>query len=275
MKLELIDVHKSFKDKEVLRGIDLVLPEGKTTVVIGPSGGGKSTILRLLLRLIVPERGRILVDGQDLLAFDQKQLNAYRLKVGMVFQMAALFDSLTIGENVAFSLLENSDLSHEEMLKIAVEKLKLVDLPDTEDLYPAELSGGMKKRASFARAIARDPKAVLYDEPTTGLDPITSTVIEDLIKSLQQHTKATSVVVTHQLSTIFRTADVIAMIYEGRIIGTGTPEEFRDHPNPIINQFIEGRVEVEKKTTAGPDPADRPAGAVQMDFIQPRPGEGQ
>lgn len=241
--IELISVHKSFKGKEVLKGIDLAIPDAQTTVIIGPSGCGKSTILRLILRLIDPDVGDVRVDGQSILAFQRTELEEYRLKVGMVFQMAALFDSLTIGENVAFSLLERSNKAHDEILEIAQEKLKLVNLEGTEDLFPAELSGGMKKRASFARAIARDPRIVLYDEPTTGLDPITSTVIEDLIKSLQQQLGTTSVVVTHQLSTIFRTADTIAMIYGGKIIGTGTPEEFRDHSNPIINQFIAGRVE--------------------------------
>lgn len=240
--IEVCNLHKRFGDKEVLRGIDLSFQEGQTTVVIGPSGCGKSTILRLILHLINPEQGEIRVNDVDIFQLHSSELEAYRSQIGMVFQSAALFDSLKVWENVGFMFLENSNKSRAEIKRIAEEKLALVGLEDSGDLYPSELSGGMQKRVGIARAIARDPKILLYDEPTTGLDPVTSTVIEDLINDLQQRIGGISIVVTHQLSTIFRTADLIAMFYQGRILDTGTPDEMKQSSNEIVRNFLEGKV---------------------------------
>lgn len=242
--IEFINVHKSFKGKEVLQGVDLAIPDARTTVIIGPSGCGKSTTLRLLLRLIEPDEGDVRVDGRSVLAFNRSQLDAYRLQVGMVFQRAALFDSLTVGENVAFSLLENSNMAHDRILAIAREKLSLVNLAGTEDLYPAELSGGMQKRASFARAIARDPKIILYDEPTTGLDPTNTRRIDRLIREMQAKLKVTSIAVTHDIASAFFISDRVALLYNRGIHFVGTPEEAKRSRDPVVAGFIEGEMEV-------------------------------
>ncbi len=236
-------VSKAFGPKPILRGVSFECPSARTTVIIGPSGCGKSTTLRLLLKLIEPDSGRVLVDGQDIAGLDQKALEDYRRQVGVVFQSAALFDSLRVWENVGFPLLEGTRTPHDKIRKLAEEKLEIVGLAGTADLYPAELSGGMQKRVGFARAIVCNPRVVLYDEPTTGLDPITSTVIEDLISTIKTTGGATSVVVTHQLSTIFRTADQIVMFHSGNVLATGTVEDFRTSGNPMVRNFIEGKVE--------------------------------
>lgn len=242
MQVQLSGVTKRFGDKHVLEGVDIGFEPGKITVVIGPSGCGKSTILRLLLGLQKPDLGRVLVDGQDLSTFDEKDWLAYREKMGMVFQSAALFDSLSIRRNVGFALAEHTKLSRDEIDRIADDKLRQVGLSGQGNLKPSEISGGMQKRVGIARAIARDPSLVLYDEPTTGLDPITSTVIEDLIVSVAKQTGATSIVVTHQLSTIFRTADRIVMLLGGVVIGEGAPDEMKHSPDPRIRGFLSGEV---------------------------------
>jgi phospholipid/cholesterol/gamma-HCH transport system ATP-binding protein len=236
-------VAKAFGPKPILRGVSFACPTGKTTVIIGPSGCGKSTTLRLLLKLIEPDSGRVLVDDQDIATLSRAALDDYRRQVGIVFQSAALFDSLKVWENVGFPLLEGTNTPHDRIRKIAEEKLEIVGLGGTADLFPAELSGGMQKRVGFARAIVCNPRVVLYDEPTTGLDPITSTVIEDLITTIKTTTGATGVVVTHQLSTIFRTADQIVMFHSGHVLATGTVEEFRNSETPMVRNFIEGKVE--------------------------------
>jgi len=240
--IELVDVYKKFGSKTVLDGVTTKLEEGKTTVLIGPSGCGKSTILRIILRLIEADSGEIIVDGEDLLKYSPSKMDLFRTRIGMVFQSAALFDSLTIWENVGFALLERENLKPEKVREIASEKLKIVGLEGSEDLYPSELSGGMQKRAAIARAIAHDPDIIFYDEPTTGLDPITSTLIENLIKELQVKTKKTSIIVTHQHSTIFRTSDIITMFYKGKVYFTGTPDEIKNTNDELIRNFIEGRV---------------------------------
>lgn len=241
--IEVSNLHKRFGNKHVLRGIDFVFQDNQTTVVIGPSGCGKSTILRLILRLLLPDEGEIRVDGVNISQLRrQDDLDRYRSGIGMVFQSAALFDSLRVWENVGFMYLENTRMPRPKVKAIAEEKLRLVGLEGSADLYPSELSGGMQKRAGIARAIAQDPKIILYDEPTTGLDPVTSTVIEDLISSLQQRTGGISIVVTHQLSTIFRTADLITMFYEGKILDTGTVEQMKNSNNEIVRNFLEGKV---------------------------------
>jgi len=240
--IELFDVHKKFGSKIVLDGVTTKLEDGKTTVLIGPSGCGKSTILRIILKLIEADSGKVIVDGEDILKYSSNKMDLFRTKIGMVFQSAALFDSLTIWENVGFALLERENQKPDKVKKIASEKLRIVGLEGAEDLYPSELSGGMQKRAAIARAIAHDPDIIFYDEPTTGLDPITSTLIENLIKELQVKTKKTSVIVTHQHSTIFRTADIITMFYKGKVYFTGLPDEIKNSNDELIKNFIEGKV---------------------------------
>jgi phospholipid/cholesterol/gamma-HCH transport system ATP-binding protein len=236
------NIHKHFGSKQVLRGINCQFNDKCKTVVIGPSGCGKSTILRIILRLLEPNEGFIEVDGQNILDLHPRELEAYRSQIGMVFQSAALFDSLKVWENVGFTYLENSTKSRQEIKKIAEEKLSWVGLEGSSDLFPSELSGGMQKRVGIARAIAQNPKILLYDEPTTGLDPVTSTVIEDLINNLQDLTGGISIVVTHQISTIFRTADQIIMFYEGQVLDQGTPDEMKNSSNLTVRNFLEGKI---------------------------------
>ncbi|MGV3525638.1 MAG: ABC transporter ATP-binding protein [Candidatus Sericytochromatia bacterium] len=242
MVIRVENLKKRFGKKQVLQGIDFTFQDGQTTVVIGPSGCGKSTILRLILGLLRPDEGSIWINDLDVLKLTPKELEAYRSQIGMVFQSAALFDSLKVWENVGFTLLETTQQSRSEIKKIAEEKLELVGLAGSADLFPAELSGGMQKRVGIARAIARDPQILFYDEPTTGLDPVTSTVIEDLINTLQERIQGISIVVTHQLSTIFRTADMISMFYEGRVLDSGTPDQMKQSENETVRNFLEGKV---------------------------------
>lgn len=239
--IQLEDVHMTFGERKILQGVSLEFPAGKVSVVIGPSGCGKSTILRLVSGLQKPTSGRVLVDGEDITKLDADGMKSYRQQLGFLFQAGALFDSMTVGQNVAFSLTEHLKLPKAEVDRIVKEKLGVVNLPGMEELYPANLSGGMQKRVSLARAIARDPGTILYDEPTTGLDPITSTVIEELIVKLAKETQATSIVVTHQHSTIYR-GDYITMLYQGKVVGGGTPDEMRSTQVPLIRNFLDGRV---------------------------------
>jgi phospholipid/cholesterol/gamma-HCH transport system ATP-binding protein len=239
--IRLENVCVSFGDRQILKGINLVFPAGETSVVIGPSGCGKSTVLRLVSGLLQPTSGRIWVGDVDITRLTRQEMKAYRQGLGFLFQAGALFDSMTVGENVAFSLTEHLRLSQDELDRIVNEKLAIVDLPGLGHLYPANLSGGMQKRVSLARAIARDPSLILYDEPTTGLDPITSTVIESLIVRLTRDTRATSIVVTHQHSTIY-CGDRITMLYQGQVVGTGTPDDMRQTQVPLIRNFLDGRV---------------------------------
>ncbi|MGE3728753.1 MAG: ABC transporter ATP-binding protein [Candidatus Sericytochromatia bacterium] len=241
--IEVKNLKKSFGRKQVLRGIDFTFADGQTTVVIGPSGCGKSTILRLILQLIKPDEGEVWVNGMNIATLKrQDELDKYRSQIGMVFQSAALFDSLKVWENVGFMFLENTRMPRDKVKALAEEKLEMVGLAGSGDLYPSELSGGMQKRAGIARAIAQDPKIILYDEPTAGLDPVTSTVIEDLIIDMQNRLDGISIVVTHQLSTIFRTAERITMFYEGKILDTGSVEEMKHSSNETVRNFLEGKV---------------------------------
>lgn len=236
-------VYKNFRDKEVLKGLDLDILEAETMVIIGRSGCGKSVFLKHIMGLIKPDAGEIWVDGQEITAMKGRDLNDARRKFGMVFQGAALFDSMTVGQNVGFFLNEYTDLSDAAVRDVVEEKLRLVGLDNIQDLKPAELSGGMKKRVSLARAIAHDPKVVLYDEPTTGLDPIMADVINDLIIKLDEKLDVTSIVVTHDMVSAYKIADRIAMLYGGKIVAVGTPNEIRESQNPVIQQFINGRAE--------------------------------
>jgi phospholipid/cholesterol/gamma-HCH transport system ATP-binding protein len=240
--IDIIKVTKSFGDKKVLDGVTLSIEMGKTTAIIGPSGCGKSTLLRLILALDRPDSGSIMVEGVDVTKLSEAQLSKVRRSMGMVFQSSALFDSMTVGENVGFALHEHTTLTEPEIKKIVLEKLKLVDLAGVYDLMPSELSGGMQKRVSLARALAFGPKILLYDEPTTGLDPQTSASIENLINKLACDLKVTSILVTHQLSTIFRTAARIVMLHQGKLIEGGTVEQVRRSPNIVLEQFIEAGI---------------------------------
>lgn len=241
--IEIEDLYKSFGSKVVLAGLTLSIEHGETMVVIGGSGTGKSVLLKHVIGLMKPDRGRVIVEGQDIEQLDEAQLTEVRKKFGMLFQGAALFDSLSVWENVGFSLAQHTNLSPRQIREIAREKLALVGLKDVEDLMPAELSGGMKKRVGLARAIAHDPKIMLYDEPTTGLDPIMADVINELIIRLKEQLKVTSIAITHDMTSAYKIADRIAMLYQGRIQEVGTPAEIRASANPIVRQFITGSAE--------------------------------
>jgi phospholipid/cholesterol/gamma-HCH transport system ATP-binding protein len=241
--IEIQDLRKGFGGSEVLRGVNLTIKRGETVVVIGRSGCGKSVLLKHIIGLMKPDAGRILVDGVDVTAIDGKELYQFRRKFGMLFQGAALFDSLSVWENVGLGLLEHTDMGEEEIRKRVREKLALVGLTDIEDARPSDLSGGMKKRVGLARAIAMDPEIVLYDEPTTGLDPIMADVINQLIRTLQKTLKITSIAVTHDMKSAYMIGDQLAMLHEGRIVFEGTPEEIMRTHDAAIRQFIEGRAE--------------------------------
>ena len=239
--ISLRQLNITFGTHTVLDNIDLDVYKGETLAVLGPSGTGKSTVLRSMIGLLEPNGGQIFIQGEDVSGLDEDGWNRLRMKMGMVFQYSALFDFLTVGENVAFGLRQHTDKSNEEIQGIVTQMLDLVGLPDTQDLYPAELSGGMKKRVGLARAIAVDPEIVLYDEPTAGLDPIMSRNISRLIKKTQEQLHVTSVLVTHDMQSAFYAADRVAMLYEGHIVAIGTAEEMKNSTNPIVKAFIEGR----------------------------------
>jgi len=226
--------------KQVLDGLDLDVRTGETLVVLGPSGTGKSVLLKHIIGLMRPDAGSIQVNGEEIVGMDERRLDKMRLKFGMLFQGAALFDSMTVGENVGLSLTEHTRMSGAEIRRRVSERLEWVGLKDVEQMKPASLSGGMKKRVGLARALAMDPEVILYDEPTTGLDPITGDVINQLIRAMQQRLGVTSIVVTHELMSAYKVGDRMSMIYQGRVVFTGTPGEVRDTSNPMVRQFIEG-----------------------------------
>lgn len=239
--ISLRQLNITFGTHTVLDNVDLDVYKGETLAVLGPSGTGKSTVLRSMIGLLEPNGGQIFIQGEDVSGLDEDGWNRLRMKMGMVFQYSALFDFLTVGENVAFGLRQHTDKSDEEIQGIVTQMLDLVGLPGTQDLYPAELSGGMKKRVGLARAIAVNPEIVLYDEPTAGLDPIMSRNISRLIKKTQEQLHVTSVLVTHDMQSAFYAADRVAMLYEGHIVAIGTAEEMKNSTNPIVKAFIEGR----------------------------------
>jgi len=238
--IRYVGLHKSFDAKPVLRGVDLDVVRGQTVVVLGGSGSGKSVLLRHAIRLHQPDSGEVWVDGQEITGCDEEQLIETRKKVGMLFQAGALFDSMTVFDNVAFALVEHTDWGAERIAARVAEVLGLVELPGVEELMPADLSGGMRKRVALARAIALAPRALLYDEPTTGLDPITSSTINGLIRSLQQRLGVTSIVVTHDIHSAFTVGDRIAFLDEGRILFQGTTEEARCADVPKLRSFLRG-----------------------------------
>lgn len=224
----------------MLRGLDLEIQTGETLVIIGRSGCGKSVLLKHLIGIMEPDEGTVVIDGVDIFSLSQDELDKFRLKLGMLFQGAALFDSLTVRENVGFSLYEHTQLPPDVIAEKVDEKLRLVGLAGIGDHQPASLSGGMKKRVGLARAICYDPKIILYDEPTTGLDPIMADGINELIREMHEKLRITSVAVTHDIKSAYKVATRIAMLYEGEIIGVGTPEEIRNTQDPVIRQFITG-----------------------------------
>jgi len=245
--IKLNNLSKYFGDLKVLDGINLEIPDGESLAVIGASGCGKSTLLRLLIQLELPTSGTVIIDGMDIRRLSQEGLINLRKNIGMIFQSSALFDSMNVFENVAFALREHTKLSEREISKVVKEKLKLVDLEGTQNLMPSELSGGMQKRVSIARALAFNPKIILYDEPTTGLDPITSVNIENLMLKLSRELKVTSIIVTHVLQTVYRVADRIVMLHGGKFIETGTPEDTKKTTNPVVRKFITGGLSSEMK----------------------------
>jgi phospholipid/cholesterol/gamma-HCH transport system ATP-binding protein len=243
IKICVVNLHKSFGGNYVLRGSNLEVRQGESMVVIGGSGSGKTVLIKCIIGLMQPDEGEIYVDGLEITSLNEKRMNEVRKKFGMLFQWGALFDSLTVWENVGFGLRYQRHLKEEAIRKIASEKLALVGLKNVEDLMPAELSGGMRKRVGLARAIAIEPEILLYDEPTTGIDPIMADAINDLIVQMREKLKVTSIAITHDMKSAYKIADRIAMLYQGEIIEVGTPEEIRHSSNPIVQQFVEGRSE--------------------------------
>ena len=236
------DVYKSFGKNPVLQGLNLEVKCGESMVVIGGSGTGKSVLIKCIIGLLHHDRGEIYVDGQEVSRLNEAEWNQLRKKFGMLFQRDALFDSLTVWENVGFALRRHTRLSDPEIKEIAVEKLKLVGMSNVENLMPSELSGGMRKRVSLARAIAMEPAILLYDEPTTGLDPIMANVINELIVEMREKLDVTSIAITHDMVSAYRIADRIAMLYQGQIVETGTSDDIRNSSNEIVQQFIHGDV---------------------------------
>lgn len=241
--IELRGLKKSFGRQDVLLDVNLDIRRGETMVIIGQSGGGKSVILKHMIGLLQPAHGTVTVDGVTISTPEYFDTHTIRRKMGMLFQMGALFDSMDTGENIAFALREHHpELSEKQIQETVTEKLKMINLvPEFRTKMPSELSGGMRKRVALARAIALNPEILLYDEPTTGLDPITSDVINDLILDMQSKLGVTSVVVTHDMVSAFKVADRIAMLYKGRIIEVGTVEEIKNTTNPFVHQFITGQ----------------------------------
>lgn len=238
--IELKNVYKSFGDKHVLQGLNLEIYAGETFVVLGPSGCGKSVTLKIITGLLAPDAGQVFVNGRLLNQMNQKEINEIRKDYGMLFQNAALFDSLTVGENVGFGLKQHTHKSQEEIEEISEKMLEMVGLPNISDKMPSELSGGMRKRVGLARAIALSPKIIFYDEPTTGLDPIMSTEIDHLVLKLQKELKVTSVVITHDMRSAFRIANRVGMHFEGKLWEVGNKEDFLNSKNPFVQRFIKG-----------------------------------
>ncbi|HLC18409.1 MAG TPA: ABC transporter ATP-binding protein [Thermodesulfobacteriota bacterium] len=241
--IKIVGLKKSFGPKQVLDGVDLEIEKGKITVIIGRSGEGKSVLIKHIIGLLKPDEGQIFLDGLELTALKEKEFNEVRKRFGMLFQSSALFDSMTVAENVGFPLREHTDLAYADMLKSVKEKLNRVGLVDVEEMMPADLSGGMKKRVGLARAIIMDPEIVLFDEPTTGLDPIMADSISELVLSTQKALNTTYVLITHDIPFTYKIADKIAMLHEGRIVAEGTVEEIKKNPDPVLRQFLEGRAE--------------------------------
>ncbi|MFA5276567.1 MAG: ABC transporter ATP-binding protein [Candidatus Omnitrophota bacterium] len=238
--IEIKELHKRFGEHKVLNGLNLKIETGSTCVIIGRSGCGKSVLLKHIVGILKPDQGSVFVDDKEINKLTVKKLDEFRLKIALVFQGGALFDSMSVADNVGFGLIEHSRIAHKELLERIEESLCLVGLCGAGNLMPAELSGGMKKRVALARAICLKPEIILYDEPTTGVDPITADAINDLIKDMHDKLKITSVAVTHDMKSAYKIADKIAMMYQGKIIAEGTSKEIENSSNPVVHQFING-----------------------------------
>jgi phospholipid/cholesterol/gamma-HCH transport system ATP-binding protein len=249
--IELIEVDKAFGRKQVLKQFSLAVGEGDTVSLVGFSGAGKSVALKHIVGLLKPDAGTVRVDGQEVQSLPRAELYELRRKVGYVFQFAALFDSMTIAENLAMGLLKHGGYSKEEIRQRITESLALVELEGFESRLPAELSGGQRKRAGLARAIAFRPKYLLYDEPTSGLDPVTTAVIDRLILKMRDELGVTSLVITHDMHSAYRVSDRIAMLYEGRVLEEGTPTEIRKSDNLVVRGFMEGKPELVEQGAEG------------------------
>ena len=236
--IEIRNLWKQFGTNKVLQGVDLIIQPGETLVVIGKSGCGKSVLLKLILGLMIPNEGEIFFKGRDIFKMKRKELYAIRKHFGFLFQGAALFDSMTVEENVGLALSENTKMTFAEISKIVAEKLELVGLPGIQNMMPSSLSGGMKKRVSLARSLATNPQYIMYDEPTTGLDPVMSDSIDDMIRDLALKLKVTSVVVTHDIFSVYDVADKVAMMVDGKIYFHGTPHELIQSNDPVIRNFL-------------------------------------
>ncbi len=236
--IEVSGLHRSFGENHVLRGVDLAVEEGTTTVILGSSGSGKSVLMKHMIGLLTPDRGTVRVDGEEIQGLSEHGLARVRRKFGMVFQSAALFDSLNVFDNVAFPLVERGGLPRREIADRVHEKLDVVGLRGIDDRYPEEMSGGMRKRVALARALALDPKIVLYDEPTTGLDPIATEYVDEMIVSAQERVGVTSVVISHDIGSAFAIADRCAVLHEGAVVAEGTPAELRESRQPFVRRFL-------------------------------------
>ncbi len=243
--IEINGVQKWFGAQHVLSGVNLTVQTGETLVILGRSGCGKSVLLKIIMGLLEADGGSIRIEGTELASLDAVRLQEVRLGLGMLFQGAALFDSLNVYENVGFALIEHTKMPEKEIQAVVREKLSLVGLFGVEEKMPAQLSGGMRKRVGLARAICNEPKIILYDEPTTGLDPVNSDVINNLILRMKKKLKVTSIIVTHDMTSAYKVADRIAMLHDGKIIGIGTPQEIRQSDQPVIRQFITGTADPE------------------------------
>jgi len=241
--IQIKNLHKAFGEQKVLEGVNLEIPTGTITVILGRSGMGKSVLLKHMIGLLRADAGQLIVDGKDLMSLSDVELYECRKRFGMLFQNAALFDSMNAFDNVAFPLREHSSHSEDEIADIVHEKLALVGLKDVDRKMPSELSGGMRKRVGLARAIALSPKIILYDEPTTGLDPLMTDSVNHLILETQKKLHVTSVVISHDIESTFFLADKVAMLHEGKIIEQGPPDQFRKSSHPFVRQFLEGRSE--------------------------------
>lgn len=236
--IEIVNLKKSFGEKNVLNGVNLTIEKGITLVIIGRSGCGKSVLLKHIIGLLKPDEGQVFIEGRDLTQMSEKEIYSVRKKFGFLFQGAALFDSMNVEENVGLALKENTSMSPKDINLIVSEKLELVGLPNIHKMKPSDLSGGMKKRVSLARSLATNPEYILYDEPTTGLDPVMSDQIDELIKDLSEKLKVTSIVVTHDIFSVYDVADSVAMMHEGKIYFRGTAKELTEINDPLIRDFL-------------------------------------
>ena len=242
-KIELVDLSKSFGGKVVLDGLRMSIAEGESVVLVGPSGTGKSVLLKHIIGLIRPDSGKVVIDGTDLWSLPEKELNAFRRRFGMSFQEGALFDSMSVYDNIAFPLKRQAKKGAAEIRDRVAECLELVHLEGVDKKKPAELSGGMRRRVGFARAIALEPEILLFDEPTTGLDPIMTDIIDETIVEMRERLRSTTVTITHSMESARKIGDRIALIFEGKIVASGPPEEFLKSDDPMVRQFVEGRAE--------------------------------